>query len=429
MKRAIALAGGGTKGAYQAGFVKAIQELGIEYDIVTGTSIGSLNGALLVQHDEDRLIDLWEHMEMKRVLAQEIPMKLNVDEFLKESNRVTSFFKKYVKEQGADITPFREMIHEYYNEDKFMNSKIEYGLVTVEFPTLKSRYITKEDMKEGKGEKYLLASASCFPAFPRCSFDGFEFVDGGYYDNLPIELALRLGADEVIAVDLDDKPIHRQFVNKPSITYIRPSFSLGSFLDFDAKHITQNILLGYFDTMKIYKKLDGVRYTFYPIHEVPEMFNKFYRQLLVFDHKLTQSKLVSDENAVSTRLCRDNQRAFLSIREMNFAMMDSIMVTLQMNPYELYRLDDVIEKIHQEFEVAFLDNYEILPELNVKEVVKTLENMTKKEIVTKLIHSILYREKSRIPLRLVLNVFGFETAMALWIITSKGIELKWEEIT
>lgn len=45
MKQAIALAGGGTKGAYQVGAWKAMRELGIPFDIVTGTSIGSVTAA------------------------------------------------------------------------------------------------------------------------------------------------------------------------------------------------------------------------------------------------------------------------------------------------------------------------------------------------------------------------------------------------
>ena len=47
MKQAIALAGGGTKGAYQVGAWKAMRELGIPFDIVTGTSIGSVTAALM----------------------------------------------------------------------------------------------------------------------------------------------------------------------------------------------------------------------------------------------------------------------------------------------------------------------------------------------------------------------------------------------
>lgn len=54
MKQAIALAGGGTKGAYQVGAWKAMRELGIPFDIVTGTSIGSVTAALMVQGDFDR---------------------------------------------------------------------------------------------------------------------------------------------------------------------------------------------------------------------------------------------------------------------------------------------------------------------------------------------------------------------------------------
>lgn len=62
MKQAIALAGGGTKGAYQVGAWKAMRELGIPFDIVTGTSIGSVTAALMVQGDFDRAWELWTHI-------------------------------------------------------------------------------------------------------------------------------------------------------------------------------------------------------------------------------------------------------------------------------------------------------------------------------------------------------------------------------
>ena len=59
MKTAIVLSGGGGKGAYQIGFWKAIRQLGIKYDIVTGTSIGALNGAFMVQKDYHNAFNLW----------------------------------------------------------------------------------------------------------------------------------------------------------------------------------------------------------------------------------------------------------------------------------------------------------------------------------------------------------------------------------
>ena len=52
-KRALTLCGGGAKGAYEIGAVRALYELGETFDIITGTSIGALTGAMLVQGDAE----------------------------------------------------------------------------------------------------------------------------------------------------------------------------------------------------------------------------------------------------------------------------------------------------------------------------------------------------------------------------------------
>ena len=59
MKRAIVLSGGGSKGAYQIGVWKALRKLHINYDIVTGTSVGALNSILFVQKDYLKALKLW----------------------------------------------------------------------------------------------------------------------------------------------------------------------------------------------------------------------------------------------------------------------------------------------------------------------------------------------------------------------------------
>ena len=48
---AIALEGGGAKGAYEIGVWKALDEAGVKYNAVSGTSVGALNGALMVMRD------------------------------------------------------------------------------------------------------------------------------------------------------------------------------------------------------------------------------------------------------------------------------------------------------------------------------------------------------------------------------------------
>ena len=61
-KTAIVLAGGGSRGAYQIGVWKALREMGIDYQLVTGTSVGALNGVLMVQQEYDKALAVWENI-------------------------------------------------------------------------------------------------------------------------------------------------------------------------------------------------------------------------------------------------------------------------------------------------------------------------------------------------------------------------------
>ena len=58
MKRALVLGGGGSKGAYEIGVWKALDEMHQQFDLVCGTSIGAMIGVLYVQHDYPKAYDL-----------------------------------------------------------------------------------------------------------------------------------------------------------------------------------------------------------------------------------------------------------------------------------------------------------------------------------------------------------------------------------
>lgn len=122
--------------------------------------------------------------------------------------------------------------------------------------------ITKEKMKAGDMAKYILASSSAFPVFPVCEVDGKKYIDGGYYDSLPINFARKLGAEEVIAIDVSLSTTHEEELSSKDVIYIKSAWSLGSFLDFNNESIMRNMDLGYNDTMKAYGKYKGFRYTF-----------------------------------------------------------------------------------------------------------------------------------------------------------------------
>ena len=61
-KTALVLSGGGSRGAYQAGAWRALDELGIKFDMVVGVSVGAINGAMVVQNERQFSEDLWRRI-------------------------------------------------------------------------------------------------------------------------------------------------------------------------------------------------------------------------------------------------------------------------------------------------------------------------------------------------------------------------------
>lgn len=252
---AVVLSGGGARGAYEVGVWKALKKLHIKYDIVTGTSIGAINGFMMVQKDLNKCLKLWRR----------INYDLLYENFGKVDDSKTmylAYFNSMIK-GGLDTEKIRLIIDKYYNPRRLYRSKIKYGIVAYNLTTNKAIYATKSDTTALKLKDYILASATCFPIFKATKVENDLLIDGGYCDNFPINLAIDLGAKEVIAVDLGAIGIKRQVKDKNiDITYIKPNNKLDSFLMFDSKVTKRMINLGYNDTMKTFNRLEGELYTF-----------------------------------------------------------------------------------------------------------------------------------------------------------------------
>lgn len=263
-KIGIALGGGGVKGAYQMGAWQALHELGLEYQVVTGSSIGSLNGALMAQGDFSAAWDIWQSMEYNSIFAGEpdpdiIHVQTNFE-------IVTSGLLQVAERRTYDVSPFERLIRSSLDEKRLRASPVQFGLTTVEYPNMVPHALCKEEIPPGEMADYLLASCACFPIIPMRVIHGVHYLDGGFYDNLPINLAARCGAERVIAVDLGPPGFKRPVMESEQlrVVYVRPRRSLGPIFSFDRKRIDANIRLGYQDLLKAVAGYTGERYTFYP---------------------------------------------------------------------------------------------------------------------------------------------------------------------
>lgn len=270
-KKAIVFAGGGSKGAYQLGAWKALNELGETFDIATGTSIGSINAAFYVQKDFSEAEKMWNEVTAGDIMANGINFDVSFDSIVSQRENLIPLIKNYINTKSVDNTPFIAMMQRYFSAEKFFGSDIDYALMTVHYKGLGPSdlipcEITKRDMERSPEDawQWIAASSSCFPVFPPMEIDGQQYIDGGYYDNIPIASAFKLGARSVVAVDLNSENNHEGYLRHPRVTYIRPTKDLGNFLNFDRSVLSRSMRLGYNDTMKVYGKYYGIRYTFIP---------------------------------------------------------------------------------------------------------------------------------------------------------------------
>lgn len=254
--KALVLSGGGSKGSYQIGVWKALRKLHIKFDIVTGTSVGALNGALFTQKSYKKAIKVWKKLNLK-VLFGEYATDSTDDKTVLKMYR-NNFFKY----GGMEVKELEKLIEDSINAKNFYSSNINFGLVTFNLSGKKPVQITKKDIPHHLLGDYLMASASCYPAFQQKDIEGKKFIDGGVFDNLPINLAIDLGADEIIAIDLLAPGFKQIPKKKLPTTIIKPNNKLTNFLNFNEEGAKRNIKLGYNDTLKKFGKLEGKKYSF-----------------------------------------------------------------------------------------------------------------------------------------------------------------------
>jgi len=265
IKTALILGGGGSRGSYQVGVWKALRELGIEIDMVAGTSVGAINGISIAMNNFEQAEELWLNTRTAEVF--DIAKEKNPDK-LSEMDEAWGLAREMLLHGGAESTGLMELLKNFVEEDSFRKSSIEYGLVTTEIPALKGHYLFKSDIPEGKLFDFVVASASCFPAAHYHVIDDVKYIDGAYTDNLPIKMALDKNASRIIAVDLQGLGIIRKTALRHAeeraddFIYIRSKWDLGNILTFETPRMERNMKLGYLDAMKAFHQLEGLRFTF-----------------------------------------------------------------------------------------------------------------------------------------------------------------------
>lgn len=270
----IVLEGGGSRGAYHMGAVKAIIEKGYNITGVTGTSIGSINGAMIVQGDFDDAYKIWETIkyttlldidENRLMLALKRNVNLDVVKYLSRK------FAQVIKNGGIDTQKMRKFLDEHIDEDRIRNSNIKFGLVTYSLTEKKPYELFVEDIPVGMLKDYIMAS-SMLPGFKQQPIGDKFYIDGGVYNNCPLNMLVDKNFKDIFVIRTGssfkikdiDKIKKQKHIN---LKIIEPKNNLGSILSFESKTANRLITLGYYDALKVLDNLDGFEYYFNPLSE------------------------------------------------------------------------------------------------------------------------------------------------------------------
>ncbi len=265
VKKGIVLSGGGARGAYQIGVLRAFQEADFLSDIAaySGASVGSLNATLLASGNIDRAEEIWFSMEKRKLFDEE-----------------QSFFKRLFQD-GRELVfkgfyktdKLEKMIEDLidynavYDHDIYVSTSLAgdenvgfFELMSINLrnafrkDTL-SRYQCLKELEQEEIKQTLLASCAIPVVFKPIVINGQTYYDGGVLDNVPVKPLIEAGCKEIFIIDVFRMRRQKTPIPKDvKVHHIKPSKNLRGIMDFSQELIDKRYQIGLEDGRKFVKQ-------------------------------------------------------------------------------------------------------------------------------------------------------------------------------
>lgn len=223
-KVGLALGGGGVRGLAHIGVLKVLERENIPVDLIVGTSMGAVIGgsyalsgqSFLVEQKILELLKRKEIAKLESLVGESRPeeKKMIIEGLVSFVKELLLWNLKGIKRWLADGKEIKGLVHETVEEADFSQTKIPYACVACDLKTGEEVIL-----KQGKMSEAIMASSSVPAVFPTVQLDGRLLVDGAVTSEIPIEAARALGADFVIAVNVEQRIFYDNFRNGMDILF------------------------------------------------------------------------------------------------------------------------------------------------------------------------------------------------------------------
>ena len=183
---AFVLGGGGVHGAVEVGMLQALEERGVRPDLVVGTSVGALNGAMVAADPApavERLLELWTNLE------DESPFEASLLE------RAGTFARTGTHLHGNHR--LRRMLLAHLPVRTFEELVVPFQCVAASIERAGAHWFSAGSLVEA-----LLATTAVPGLLPPVEVDGEHLLDGGLVDSIPVGRAIELGAGTVYVLQV-----------------------------------------------------------------------------------------------------------------------------------------------------------------------------------------------------------------------------------
>ena len=191
---AFVLGGGGHLGSHEVGMLRALLERGIVPDVVLGTSIGAVNGALVAADPTleaiERLHDVWTRIERSEAFGGGM------------LGRVGTLIR--TRTHLHDNAGLRRMLGDMVAAERIEDLALPFQCVAASIESASERWFT-----EGPLVDAVLASCAVPGLLPPVQIGGEHFVDGGIVNSIPVGRAVQLGARTIYVLHVGriDRPL------------------------------------------------------------------------------------------------------------------------------------------------------------------------------------------------------------------------------
>lgn len=359
----IVLEGGGARGSYQIGAWRALREAGVQIKGIAGASVGSLNGALMCMDDLERAEYIWENISYSKVMDIDDDLMDQLQHGrLRDLNLkvVADNALRLLKEGGFDIAPLKQLIAGTVDEDRIRDSGRELYITTFSVDERKGIVVDVKNLPEGDIPDALLASAY-FLAFKNEKLGGKRYMDGGGFNNVPVNVLIDKGYQDIIIIRIyglgfdTEKVI--QVPEGVNISHIAPKQDLGGILEFDKKKAKRNMMLGYYDAKRFLYGLAGRVYYFDAPQSEAYYFDKMMSEVELVKHYIRpeleagEFEKLEGYRAFTERifpaLAKETKlRDGWNYKDLYLAILEMWAKEMRLNRFQIYTPDEITQKIH-----------------------------------------------------------------------------------